>query len=73
MEFVKTQYMDKAQRGYSEYFVKEKKVLEENLSPVPGDRAFLADGSLYFCFDTGVWTKIGSPSETITVKVEGDK
>ena len=29
MDYVKTQYMDKAQRGYSEYFVKEKKVLEE--------------------------------------------
>lgn len=73
MEYVKTQYMDKAQRGYSEYFVKEKSVLERNLSPVPGDRAFFVDGTLYFCFDTGVWTKIGSPSETIIVKVEGDE
>ena len=73
MDYVKTQYMDKAQRGYSEYFVKEKRVLEEILSPVPGDRAFFVDGTLYFCFDIGVWTKIGSPSETIIVKVEGDK
>lgn len=68
MEIIKTQYMDKAQRGYSEYFVKSEKELEENLSGVPGDRVFLADGSMYFCWDTGVWTKIGEPSKTITTR-----
>lgn len=68
MEFIKTQYMDKAQRGYSEYFAKSEDVLKENLSPVPGDRVFLADGSMYFCWDVGVWTKIGDPSKIITVK-----
>lgn len=61
---VKTQYMDKAQRGYSEYFFYNSDAMATQ-SPVPGDRAFLADGSLYFCWDVGYWVKIGDPSVVV--------
>ena len=61
MEIIKTQYMDKAQRGYGEYFAKDITALKTQ-SPVPGDRAFLADGTMYFCWDTNFWTEIGNPS-----------
>jgi hypothetical protein len=64
MKVIKTQYMDKAQRGYSEYFIKDIEALKTQ-SPVPGDRAFLADGSLYFCWDVGYWVKIGDPSVVV--------
>lgn len=55
---VKTQYMDKAQRGYSEYFFYDDEA-RETISPIPGDRCFMRDGSLWFCWETGVWEKIG--------------
>jgi hypothetical protein len=55
---VKTQYMDKAQRGYSEYFFYDEEA-RNSVSPVPGDRGFMKDGSLYFCWETGQWDKIG--------------
>ena len=66
MEIIKTQYMDKAQRGYGEYFAKNTEALATQ-SPVPGDRAFLADGSMFFCWDTCSWVKFGDPSTIITV------
>ena len=56
---VKTQYMDKAQRGYSEYFFYDDNA-RENTVPVPGDRGFMRDGSLYFCWEAGSWEKIGA-------------
>jgi hypothetical protein len=60
-DVVKTEYMDKPQRGYSEYFAKSYDALlsDDAPRPVPGDRAFLADGSMYFCWNAGDWEKIG--------------
>lgn len=55
---VKTQYMDKATKGYSEYFCYDTEALN-TISPVPGDRAFLKDGSMYFCWEVGIWELIG--------------
>ena len=55
---VKTQYMDRATKGYSEYFFYDDEA-REAISPVPGDRGFMRDGSMYFCWEKGVWEKIG--------------
>lgn len=57
-DIIKTQYMDKAQRGYSEYVAKSYEALEK-ISPKEGDRAILLDGSLYFCLEIGKWERIG--------------
>lgn len=57
-DVVKTQYMDKATRGYSEYFFRTEEA-RENISPVPGDRCFMKDGSLWFCWNAGEWEQIG--------------
>jgi hypothetical protein len=56
---VKTQYMDKAQRGYSEYFFYNSDAMATQ-SPVPGDRALMKNGDIYFCWTPGTWDKIGS-------------
>ena len=58
LKVVKTQYMEKAQRGYSEYFFYDD-AAKESVSPVPGDRGIMKDGSIYFCWETGKWEKIG--------------
>ena len=60
IEIIKTKYMNSPQRGYSEYFFRTDDA-RENTSPVPGDRCFMKDGSLWFCWDVGFWTKIGAP------------
>lgn len=60
IEIIKTKYMNSPQRGYSEYFFRTDKAREKT-SPVPGDRCFMKDGSLWFCWDVGFWTKIGAP------------
>ena len=57
-DVVKTQYMDKAQRGYSEYFFRNEEA-KNSISPVPGDRCVMKDGSIWFCWETGLWEKIG--------------
>ncbi len=57
-EVIKTQYMDKAQRGYSEYIARNYEALE-TIAPKEGDRAILLDGSLYVCLNTGNWEQIG--------------
>jgi hypothetical protein len=59
-EIIKTKYMDSPQRGYSEYFFRTEDARKAT-SPVPGDRCFMKDGSLWFCWDVGFWTKIGDP------------
>jgi hypothetical protein len=56
---VKTQYMDKPVRGYSEYFFYDDGARQAT-SPVIGDRCLMKNGDLYFCWQTGVWSKIGS-------------
>lgn len=61
IEIVKTKYMGKPQRGFSEYFFRTDEAREKT-SPVPGDRCFMKDGSLWFCWDVGIWTKIGKAS-----------
>ena len=58
IEIIKTKYMGKPQRGFSEYFFRTDEAREKT-SPVPGDRCFMKDGSLWFCWDVGIWTKIG--------------
>jgi hypothetical protein len=57
-DVVKTEYMGKPQRGFSEYFFRTDEA-RENQSPVPGDRCFMKDGSMWFCWDVGVWEQIG--------------
>lgn len=57
-DVIKTQYMDKAVRGYSEYVAKTKEALDK-IVPKEGDRAILLDGSLYICLDNGKWDLIG--------------
>lgn len=55
---VKTQYMDRPTKGYSEYFFKDD-TAREAILPIPGDRAIMKNGDLYFCWDKDVWEKIG--------------
>ena len=57
-DVIKTQYMDKATRGYSEYVARNIDALNA-IVPVSGDRAILLDGSLYFCLESGKWELIG--------------
>lgn len=57
-DVIKTQYMDKPQRGYSEYIARNEEALNV-IAPKEGDRAILLDGSLYVCLDNGTWEKIG--------------
>ena len=57
-EWIKTQYMDKATRGYSEYVARDFNALA-TITPKEGDRAILLDGSLYICLDNGKWDLIG--------------
>lgn len=57
-DVIKTQYMDKATRGYSEYIARDFNALN-TYSPVPGDRAILLNGDLYVCLKTGEWEPIG--------------
>ena len=57
-DVIKTQYMDKAQRGYSEYVARDFNSLKK-IVPKEGDRAILLDGSLYICLNSGVWEQIG--------------
>jgi hypothetical protein len=56
---VKTQYMDKPVRGYSEYFFFDDEA-RNSVSPVVGDRCLMRNGDLYFCWGEGTWEKIGS-------------
>ena len=57
-DVIKTQYMDKPQRGYSEYIARNEEALNA-IVPKEGDRAILLDGSLYVCLDNGKWDLIG--------------
>ena len=57
-DVIKTQYMDKATRGYSEYIARDFKALQTYI-PKEGDRALLLDGSLYVCLTSGTWELIG--------------
>lgn len=57
-KIIKTQYMDAAVRGYSEYFFYDDAARNE-ISPVPGDRALMKNGDIYFCWTPGTWDKIG--------------
>ena len=57
-EVIKTQYMDKAQRGYSEYIARDFNALN-TIAPKEGDRAMLLNGDLYVCLDAGKWDKLG--------------
>ena len=57
-EVIKTQYMDKPQRGYSEYIARNYKALEK-IPPKEGDRAMLLNGELYVCLDAGKWERLG--------------
>ena len=57
-DVIKTQYMDRATRGYNEYVVRNVEALNTFI-PVSGDRAILLDGSLYFCLEPGKWELIG--------------
>jgi hypothetical protein len=59
-DVIKTQYMDKPQRGYSEYIARNEEALNAIVpKPKEGDRAILLDGSLYICLDNGKWEQIG--------------
>lgn len=62
-DVIKTQYMDKAVRGYSEYIARDLDALQ-TISPKEGDRAILLDGSLYICVDNGTWDIAGGAKET---------
>lgn len=62
-EVIKTKYMDKATRGYSEYIARDLDALQ-TISPKEGDRAILLDGSLYICVDNGIWDIAGGAKET---------
>lgn len=55
---VKTEYMNNPTKGYSEYlfYNDEARVA---ISPVPGDRGIMKNGDVYFCWETGIWEKIG--------------
>ena len=57
-DVIKTRYMDKATRGYSEYVARDLNALQ-TISPKEGDRAILLDGSLYICLDNGQWDITG--------------
>ena len=57
-DVIKTQYIDRATRGYSEYVAKDFNALK-TIIPKEGDRAILLDGSLYICLDNGKWDLIG--------------
>lgn len=57
-DVIKTQYMDRATRGYNEYVARDKTALD-TIVPKEGDRAILLDGSLYICLDNGKWDLIG--------------
>jgi len=57
---IKTDYMNAPSLGYSEYFIKNETDLNA-LSPLPGDRAIVADnGAIYICIDKGTWNKFGN-------------
>jgi hypothetical protein len=55
---IKTQYMDKPVRGYSEYFFYDDEA-RNSISPVVGDRCLMRNGDVYVCWEVGVWSMIG--------------
>lgn len=55
---VKTEYMNKATKGFSEYIFYDDEA-RNSVSPVPGDRALMRNGDLYFCWEVGTWELIG--------------
>lgn len=57
-EIVKTSYMERPVKGYSEYFFKTDEA-RDSVIPRPGDRALMKNGDVYFCWEKGVWEKIG--------------
>lgn len=59
---IKTKYMDKATRGYSEYVARDLSALQ-TISPKEGDRAILLDGNLYICLDNGQWDMIATAGQ----------
>lgn len=68
-DVIKTRYMDKATRGYSEYVARDLSALQ-TISPKEGDRGILSDGSLYICLDNGKWDIIGDAKGTIVKDLE---
>lgn len=68
--YIKTNYMESPNIGYSEYFIKSKADLSA-LSPKPGDRAIVADeGKIYFCVTQGSWEKFGNTTSSGSVTIE---
>ena len=61
-DIIKTEYMGKANIGFSEYIVK--KVANLNSIPAkPGDRAIIQEeGSIYICIEGGQWEKLNLPT-----------
>ena len=55
---IKTEYMNDAVIGYSEYFFFDDEA-RNTIEPVPGDRGVMKNGDLYFCWEKGIWEKIG--------------
>jgi len=72
---VKTEYMNRATIGFSEYFASTEDDLLEN--PKPGDRCLVASGKVFVCIENGEWEelKIGgggsSPTGTIEISENG--
>lgn len=58
-DLVKTNYMNQATVGYSEYLVTNIAALSAQ-SPKPGDRAIvIEEGKIYFCIHQGEWLPFG--------------
>lgn len=69
-QYIKTDYMDSPNLGYSEFFIKSKTDLNA-ISPKPGDRAIVAnEGKIYICIDQGQWERFGNtvPSDEVVVE-----
>ena len=54
---IKTEYMNRATIGFSEYMAKSENDLPEN--PKPGDRCLVAGGKVYICIENGEWEEFG--------------
>lgn len=58
-DVIKTNYMNKANVGYSEYVAKDSVALSA-IPPKPGDRALcIEDGKVYFCINNSEWCAFG--------------
>lgn len=57
---IKTEYMNHATIGFSEYFAKTENDLPEN--PKPGDRCIVVSGKIFICIENGNWEELGAES-----------